>query len=58
MGLSSIRKALVPVAVAIVIWLLQAAGMEITTELQTQIVLVITAIVVYFVPNAGSGEGQ
>jgi hypothetical protein len=57
MGLSSIRKALVPVAVAAVIWLLQQVGLDITNELQAQIVLVITAVIVYFVPNSG-GEGQ
>lgn len=50
-GLSSIRKALVPVAVALVLWLLSHFGVVETPELVTQVTLMVTAILVYFIPN-------
>lgn len=50
---ASIRKALVPVVVAGVLWLLAQVGVVETPELAEQVVLVVTAILVYFIPNNG-----
>jgi len=51
MGLSSIRKAIVPVAIATALWLLAQLGIVQTPELAEQVTLIITAVIVYFVPN-------
>ena len=52
-ALASIRKALVPAVVAGVLWLLAQFGVVETPELAEQVVLVVTAVLVYFVPNEG-----
>lgn len=51
MGLSSIRKALVPVGVAIALWVLSLVGVVETSTLVEQVTLVVTAVLVYFIPN-------
>lgn len=51
---SQVRKALVPLAVAGVMWLLAQLGVVETPELVTQVTLVVTAVIVYFVPNSGA----
>lgn len=48
---SSIRKALVPVAVAGAVYVLAYIGVGDTPELRNQLTLIITAALVYFVPN-------
>ncbi len=48
---SSIRKALVPVAVAGAIYILAYIGVADTPELRDQITLIVTAALVYFIPN-------
>lgn len=53
---SQIRKALVPLGVAVVLWVLNLVGVTSTPELEAQVVLVITSVLVYFIPNSGSGE--
>lgn len=49
---AQIRKAIVPLAVALVLWLLALVGVVETPELVTQVTLVVTAVIVYFVPNS------
>ena len=51
MNLKLIRKAIVPVAVAAVITGLGYVGVVETPELREQVVLVVTAVLVYFIPN-------
>lgn len=53
--LAPIRKALVPVGVAVVMWALARVGVVETPELAEQVVLVVTAVLVYFIPNNGAG---
>lgn len=48
---SNVRKALVPLGVALTLWVLSLIGVESTPGLEEQVVLVITAILVYFIPN-------
>lgn len=51
--LSPIRKALVPVVVAIVLTALGKVGVTETPELAEQVVLIVTGVLVYFIPNEG-----
>jgi hypothetical protein len=53
MNLKAIRKAIVPVAVAIVITLLSRVGVVESPELVQQVTLVITGVLVYLIPNEG-----
>lgn len=53
MNLKAIRKAIVPVAVAIVLTLLGKIGVTESPELVEQVTLVLTAVLVYFIPNEG-----
>lgn len=53
MNLKAIRKALVPVGVAAVLFLLGKVGVVETPELVEQITLVLTAVLVYLIPNEG-----
>lgn len=48
---SQIRKALVPLVVAVVLFVLGRVGVVATPELEVQVTLVITSILVYFIPN-------
>lgn len=51
MTLASIRKAIVPVAVATALFVLGKIGVAETPALAEQVTLVITAILVYLIPN-------
>lgn len=53
MNLKAIRKAIVPVAIAAALWLLAKIGLTQTPELAEQVTLIITAILVYLIPNEG-----
>jgi len=46
-----VRKAIVPLAVALVLGVLAYFGVVQTPELVTQVTLVVTAVLVYFIPN-------
>lgn len=51
MTLASIRKALVPVAIAGTLWVLSNLGVVETPQLAEQVTLVVTAVLVYLIPN-------
>lgn len=48
---SPVRKALVPLFVALVLWVLSLVGVLETPALVEQVTLVITSILVFFIPN-------
>lgn len=48
---AQIRKAIVPIAVAVALAGLAAIGVVPTPDIVTTVTLIITAIVVYYVPN-------
>lgn len=49
--LATVRKALVPVVVAGVLVLLAKVGIVATPDIKETVTLIVTAVLVYFIPN-------